>query len=69
MKITLSEWASRRYSPPPSAWTLRRWAREGDIHPAPERVGKAYYVDEHARRLSAGSSGAPTLVQRIQGAT
>jgi hypothetical protein len=44
MKITLTEWAARRYSPPPSPWVLRRWARDGELHPMPELVGKAYYT-------------------------
>lgn len=51
-KILLAEWASRRYDPPPSAWVLRKWVRAGEIYPPPEMVGKAYYVDENARRLT-----------------
>ncbi|WP_417642212.1 excisionase [Enterobacter kobei] len=30
--------------PPPSLSTLRRWAREGRIYPAPEIHGKEYKV-------------------------
>jgi hypothetical protein len=55
MKILLSEWAKRRYDPPPSDWVLRKWVRQGEIYPAPELVGKAYYVDEKAIR----QTGAP----------
>lgn len=61
MKITLTEWAARRYSPPPSAWVLRRWARDGELHPVPELVGKAYYIDENARRLTGAAVDAPRL--------
>lgn len=51
MKIPLTEWAARRYNPPPPLFTLRRWARDGEIQPAPEKVGKAYYVAEQAERV------------------
>jgi predicted site-specific integrase-resolvase len=68
MKITLTEWAARRYSPPPSAWVLRRWTRDGELHPAPELVGKSYYIDENARRLTAPAADVPrlTLVERLK---
>lgn len=68
MKITLAEWAARRYDPPPSAWVLRRWARDGELHPAPELVGKTYYIDETAKRLTAPPEAAPrlSLVEQLQ---
>jgi len=50
-KIPLTEWAARRYEPPPPLFTLRRWARDGEIQPAPELAGKAYYVLETAERV------------------
>lgn len=50
MKILLNDWAARNYSPPPSAWVLRKWVRAGEIRPAPERVGASYYVEESAAR-------------------
>jgi hypothetical protein len=63
--IPLETWAARHYDPPPSLWVLRRWARDGEIHPMPEKVGKTYYVREDARRLT----GAPTsLVDRLRAA-
>lgn len=65
MKILLREWAVRRYDPAPSNFTLRRWAREGEIVPAPELVGKHYYVDERAERLG---SSRPSLLDRIRAA-
>jgi len=62
MKILLTTWAAKQYDPAPPIYTLRRWAREGEIVPQPELVGKAYYVDENARRLSVPE---PTLVERL----
>lgn len=68
MKITLTEWAARRYDPPPSAWVLRRWARDHELHPKPELVGKTYYIDENARRLTAAADSEPrlSLVERLK---
>lgn len=63
--IPLEAWADARYSPPPSAWTLRRWARDGEIHPMPEKVGRTYYVREDARRLTAAPL---SLVERLRSA-
>lgn len=76
-KILLSEWAKRRYDPPPSGWVLRKWVRRGEIVPMPELVGKSYYVETTARRIvaDAGShapqpaAGGLTLVQRLQAGT
>lgn len=62
-KILLSAWAATQYSPPPSAWTLRQWARNGEIWPAPERAGKHWYVDPRARRQTAQR---PSVVERMQ---
>jgi len=62
MKVLLREWAAKRYSPVPPDFTLRRWARDGEIVPAPEKVGKFYYVDERAERIG---STAPTLLDRL----
>lgn len=66
MKILLSEWAKRRYDPPPSDWVLRRWAREGEFYPAAELVGKAYYVDENAIRQTESTHTSSSLVDRIK---
>ncbi|WP_080923906.1 excisionase [Klebsiella variicola] len=46
--LTLEEWASRTYETPPSLSSLRRWAREGRIYPAPELHGKTYRVHPDA---------------------
>lgn len=63
MKILLAAWAAKMYDPPPSAWVLRKWVREGQICPPPERVGNAYYVDEDARRLTGQRL---TVVERLR---
>lgn len=65
MKIPLREWAARRYNPVPSDFTLRRWARDGEISPMPEKVGKFFYCDEQAERLTGAT---PSLVDRIRSA-
>lgn len=49
MKITLSEWAARNFSPAPHRNTLTKWLGEGRIYPLPVFIGRAYYVDENAR--------------------
>lgn len=58
--LNLQEWANTTYSTPPSLSTLRRWAREGRIFPAPELHGKEYkvqpgatYVDPSKKNLRA----------------
>ena len=50
--LNLREWASRTYETPPSLSTLRRWAREGRIYPAPEIHGKEYKVNPDATYVS-----------------
>jgi predicted site-specific integrase-resolvase len=60
--IPIETWAARLYDPPPSAWQLRRWARDGEITPAPEKVGREWYVREDARRITAP---AVSLVARL----
>ena len=66
MKIKLSEWAGRLYSPAPSAWLLRKWCRDGEIHPQPERVGRDWYVEETARRLTCPLPVGGGLVAQLQ---
>lgn len=51
--IPLDEWADRHYAiGRPHVQTLRRWARDGKIHPAPRKHGRAYYVSPDAEYLS-----------------
>jgi hypothetical protein len=64
-KIPLLDWASQRYHPPPSAWVLRQWVRRGEVYPPPEMVGKAWYVEENARRQT-GDSPQRSLVERLE---
>lgn len=48
--ISLITWAERTYEgKPPCLNTLRKWAREALIQPAPQRHGRAYYVSPDAR--------------------
>ena len=48
MKLRLEIWLARQFDPPPAITTARGWIREGKIFPAPQKVGRAYYVDENA---------------------
>jgi len=64
MKLLLTEWAAKHYRPAPSLFTLRRWARDGEIWPQPERVGKSWMVEESAVRL-AHNAPPLDLLQRI----
>ncbi len=65
--IPLATWAAEKYDPPPSQWVLRKWVRQGQIYPSPEKVGHAYYVEATARRQNA-ALGRPSLVDRIKAA-
>jgi hypothetical protein len=51
MKIPLAQWGANNYNPCPSIRTLRAWAASGQIHPAPELVGRNLMVDEFAQRI------------------
>lgn len=65
MKILLSDWAARRYDPPPSSFVLRKWCRDGEIYPPPEKVGREWYVDANARRLS-GATPRVGLIEQME---
>lgn len=71
-KIPVAAWAAANYDPPPSAWVLRKWARDGDFWPPAERVGKEWYVRADARRLSvapiddAAVEAGLSVVERLQ---
>ncbi|WP_110949890.1 excisionase [Pseudomonas bohemica] len=69
-KMTLEEWAADQFRTPPTQNTLRRWAREGRIAPAPVKHGRSYYVEadayysepeKPAERIAGGS-----LISRIE---
>lgn len=52
-QIPLDAWAAQRFPiRTPHVATLRKWAREGKIHPAPQKCGRSYYVDPEAEYLS-----------------
>ena len=43
--ISLEDWAASVYGgKAPSLYTLRRWARDGNIQPKPEKHGRTYFV-------------------------
>ncbi|EGT4370535.1 excisionase [Cronobacter malonaticus] len=61
--ITLTTWAKKTYPDnPPALVTLRRWARNGNIYPPPERHGREYRVTPDAFYISTKKAGA-SLVQ------
>ena len=48
--LPLIEWAEQllgRHAP--CVGTLRKWAREGRIHPQPVKIGKLYFVERTAK--------------------
>ncbi|MCW8156713.1 excisionase [Stutzerimonas stutzeri] len=67
--LTLEEWARQTYETPPTLNTLRRWAREGFIYPAPEKHGRSYFVCPSARYIEPSTrfrpDGSLTLVERL----
>lgn len=69
-KLTLAEWAAEHFRTPPSANTLRRWAREGLISPNPIKHGRNYYVESNAHYFAperqSRSREEGSLVERIQ---
>lgn len=54
MNITLQQWATRTFDPAPGMATLRSWARQNRIQRQPVKVGRTWYVDEHAQYCPAG---------------
>lgn len=62
--ILLTAWGQAHLDPAPSLWTLRQMARSGKIHPAPVKIGRAYYVAPDARVVD--PNRAPTLLDRLQ---
>lgn len=50
---TLEAWARTKYGEhAPNMDTLRRWAREGKIFPAPKKQGRTYFLPEHAEYVT-----------------
>ncbi len=76
--LTLEEWAQDTYkSKQPTPQTLQRWARGGNIYPAPEKHGREYrvrpgaiYIQPKSYRLAkeilkTSSSTSSSLIERI----
>lgn len=61
-RITLEAWASANFSPPPTLPTLRAWARQQRIQPAPVKVGRTWYVEPCAQYDAAGRVSVQALV-------
>ena len=64
--LPLDAWAQATYGDhAPSIHTLRRWARDGHIFPAPEKHGRSYFVAPEARYASTGASPQRRLVRIV----
>jgi hypothetical protein len=47
--VSLVKWASSKFAKVPHINTLRKWAREKQIEPAPKLFGREYFVQPAAR--------------------
>lgn len=57
-RVTLTTWAALCYPDnPPAPVTLRRWARNGNIYPAPEMHGREYRVLPDAFYIKPNKAG------------
>lgn len=64
--VPLQVWATRTYGDAaPCLATLRRWARESRIFPAPEKHGRSYFVRPDAEYLDMGRINEPTKARRL----
>ena len=52
LKISLAEWAAQQFDPAPTDRALRRWAKAGQIVPAPLKIGKTWYMEPGARHIA-----------------
>lgn len=48
MKIRLNDWLKSQFEPAPAIRTARAWIKDGKIYPPPQKVGRAYYVEQNA---------------------
>lgn len=65
MRITLRRWAYQQYGvEAPHIKTLRRWAREGKLFPAPRKDGRTYYIDQNAQYV--GDYNSPEFMGRVR---
>lgn len=51
--LKLTEWDAATFQTPHSVRTLRTWAKCGCIQPAPQKIGRDYYVRADARYVAA----------------
>ena len=59
MKIKLKLWAEKNFNPAPHRNTIVNWLKDGRISPAPEFIGRSYFVDENARYVGASRTAPP----------
>ncbi len=61
--LTLEEWSEKTYeSKRPTLQTLQRWARNGNLYPAPQKHGKEYRVREDAIYIKPNSMSMSTKI-------
>lgn len=66
-KLTLAEWAKKRFASPPAERTLRLWVKAQRIIPAPIKIGRTYYVEQGARHVAEiAASPRGSLVDRLR---
>lgn len=65
--VTLEQWARTHYDPPPHPNTLRKWAKDGYIQPAPQKHGRVFRVREDAVYQDYRVPPTTSLVKRIGG--
>lgn len=66
--LPIDKWATEIYGEDaPTIHTLRRWARDGHIYPAPEKHGRSYFVSPSARYVdyAGGKTPVPRLVRIV----
>lgn len=66
--IKLEEWAHAIYgNAAPALFTLRRWARDGNIRPQPRKHGRTYFVEPDASYVTLSAGRRQRLVDRLRG--
>lgn len=67
MKMTLQEWAIKQYGQhAPCKATLCSWARNGNLFPQPQKIGRQWLIDPNAQYVETGQlvPCRPTLAQQ-----
>lgn len=65
--MSLERWAEQKYGDDsPSIGTLRRWARDGKIYPAPVKQGRSYFVQPDAEYLNLTTPNIGTISPLIR---